>query len=215
MIFANGDWQEGAATSQALNEAVEIKPLVIAADGGLRNVLALGLKADALIGDMDSAPGNQVKQLLESGAKVIQHPIDKNETDLELCIAWALMCGCDSLRILAATGGRNDQNLGNILLLSTPELRNCDAAIVAGSEILRVHHPGEHQFQGNPGERFSLLPLAGDARGIRSRGLRYPLIGETLAFGRGRGISNEMISTVASLEFTEGILLSVQEVSTP
>ena len=210
LIFANGEWQGGPASRQALAELEDAT--VIAADGGALHAVALGLSVRALIGDLDSTPPALVEQLAADGTAIIRHPPEKDETDLELCLSWALERGYRYLRILAALGGRVDQCLGNVLLLAAPVLRDCDVAIVSGDEILRVHHPGRHQFHGAVNDRLSFIPLTHDAQGIRTSGLRYPLVDETLHMSRGRGISNEFCGTQAEMSFEEGILLSVQQI---
>ena len=210
LIFANGEWRDGPAARQALTELDTAT--VIAADGGAQHAVALGLSVRALIGDLDSTPTALVEQLAVAGTAIIRHPPVKDETDLELCLSWALERDYRNLRILAALGGRIDQSLGNVLLLAAPELRDCDAAIVSGDEILRVHHPGRHQFHGALNERLSLLPLTHHVRSIHTNGLRYPLIDETLRMSRGRGISNEFCAPYAEVIFAAGMLLSIQKI---
>jgi len=53
----------------------------------------------------------------------------------------------------------------------------------------------------------TLLPVSGDAGGVATEGLRYPLKGETLRFGRARGLSNEVASLPASVSLDKGTLL--------
>ena len=52
LVFANGDLPETAWVRPLLAQA----EAVIAADGGLAHVLALGRWPDVVIGDMDSLP---------------------------------------------------------------------------------------------------------------------------------------------------------------
>ena len=210
LIFANGEWRDGPALRECLAEARRHGATVIAADGGARHALVAGFRVDALIGDLDSTTPALARQLESSGAKIIRYPQEKDETDLELCLRWAIAQGLRHLRIVTALGGRADQTMGNILSLTTAELRDCDVALIGAREQLRILHPGAHTLQGVVGARLSLLPLKGDARAIRTRGLRYPLRGETLRFGRGRGLSNEFCAPRAEITFTAGILLCIQ-----
>jgi thiamine pyrophosphokinase len=47
----------------------------------------------------------------------------------------------------------------------------------------------------------------GDADGVTTKGLRYGLRGETLRFGRARGLSNEIASLPATVSLDKGTLL--------
>ncbi len=62
---------------------------------------------------------------------------------------------------------------------------------------------------GRPGDLVSLLPLGGDATGIWTTGLAYPLRGETLPFGIPRGISNVLTQPTATVRLRSGLLLAV------
>jgi thiamine pyrophosphokinase len=57
------------------------------------------------------------------------------------------------------------------------------------------------------GGLVTLLPVNGDADGVTTQGLRYPLGDETLRFGRARGLSNEVSSLPAKVTVRKGSLL--------
>ena len=59
------------------------------------------------------------------------------------------------------------------------------------------------------GDLVSLLPVGGDADGVRTRGLRYPLSGERLRLGESRGLSNVVQATPASVSLDGGALLVI------
>jgi thiamine pyrophosphokinase len=48
-----------------------------------------------------------------------------------------------------------------------------------------------------------------DARGIRTQHLYYPLQGETLHFGKPRGISNVLTEEQAEVSLEQGLLLVI------
>jgi thiamine pyrophosphokinase len=55
----------------------------------------------------------------------------------------------------------------------------------------------------------SLIATHGDACGVTTDGLLYPLRGETLAAGSTRGVSNEMVASHAVVALERGVLLVV------
>lgn len=214
LIFANGDLNDGVAVRVALRfPAHESKTqYVIAADGGLRHVQALGLRPDLVIGDLDSADPDQLQDAIAAGVEVRRYPPAKDETDLELALLAAAACNCDPIRLLAATGDRLDQTLSSIYLLALPALRGRDVRLVSGNQTAWLAHPGPNEVYGQPGDTLSLIPLAGDALGIVTEGLEYPLRRESLLFGPARGVSNVLIGERALFTFERGILLAIHTV---
>ena len=66
--------------------------------------------------------------------------------------------------------------------------------------------PGHATIDGSVGDLVSLLPLTGDASGIRTMGLYYALKGETLSFGKPRGVSNVLNEELAEVSVENGIV---------
>jgi thiamine pyrophosphokinase len=210
LIFANGDLTDGPALHAALDHPAP--RLIIAADGGIRHVYAHGLRPDLVVGDMDSASHDLLARAERDGAHIVRHPIDKDETDLELALLAAAARGCDPIRMLGALGNRLDQTLGNVYLLALPDLRGRDTRLIDGQQSAWVVRPGVHAIVGEPGDTLSLIPLAGEVMGVITEGLRYPLRRETLHFGPARGMSNVLIAPKAGISFSEGLLLIVHTI---
>ncbi len=208
LLFANGE----PPSAQTLALWHREDDLIVAADGGTRHALALGLTPHHLIGDLDSLPSSVREELVAAGTHFHPHPPEKDETDLELALHWAVEQGADRIVVLGMWGGRPDQAVANLLLLASPTLRGREVIAVADGWSVRCLRGGERlRFKGRVGARLSLLPLGGDALGVRTEGLRYPLRGERLRFGKARGVSNVFLSTEASVELDEGVLWLFQE----
>jgi thiamine pyrophosphokinase len=206
-IFANGDANDGPVVRQVL--ASTSTAWVIAADGGTRHAEYFGLRVDTLIGDMDSLSAAEVAALEAAGADIHRYPAAKNETDLELALLHAAKAGVQCIRIFAAIGDRLDQTLGNVYLLALPALRALDIRIVAGKQEAWLVYPDQTVIDGAAGDTVSLIPISGEARGVRTEHLEYPLYDETLIFGPARGISNVMETNMARVWLREGALLLV------
>jgi thiamine pyrophosphokinase len=132
---------------------------------------------------------------------VIRYPVDKDETDLELALEFALGEGAGEILILAPFGGRLDQILGNLSLLNRKDLRGIQVRMDDGRDELTLIH-SKATILGAAGDIISLIPLGGEAVGVTTRGLQFPLENETLYPQKTRGISNRMtgVSAVVSLE---------------
>ncbi len=181
---------------------------LVCVDGGLRHMHSLGLRPHLLIGDLDSISPAEVLELEREHVRIQRYPVDKDETDLELALLAALKEGYRTMRLVAALGGRLDQTLGNLFLLTLPELSGCDIRMEDGIEEAFIIRSRE-MILGQPGDVVSLLPLAGSVTGVVTQGLRYPLHAETLWFERTRGISNVLLENQASIEVASGVLLAI------
>ncbi len=211
LIFANGE----QINLEALRAQIQPGDFRVAADGGQRHLRSLGLEPDLVIGDLDSLAPEEVERLKKQGVRVEQHPVHKDETDLELAVEAVRKAGYTTLLIVGALGGRLDMTLANIFLLGLPELSGMDVRLEDGQEevflISSKNDPGRASgtVNGQPGDRVSLLPLGGPARGIRTSGLFYPLLGETLYPEHTRGISNRMLEAQALITLEEGQLVCI------
>ncbi|MBU1660849.1 MAG: thiamine diphosphokinase, partial [Chloroflexi bacterium] len=203
LIFANGVLD---------HLPIEIQPddFIIAADGGARHCLALGLIPAMVVGDFDSLTADELTSLEAAGAELIRHPARKDETDLELALLQAIELGASEVVILGALGARWDMTLANLLLLAHPNLRHPHIRVLAGHQEITLLRAGETvELRGQPGDTVSLIPLRGDARGITTEGLEYPLDRGGLKFGATRGISNVLLRQRASVTLEDGLLLCV------
>src|SRR6476659_8616142 len=148
--------------------------LLIAADGGALPLLRAGLLPQLVIGDLDSLAAADVAALAEGGVELRRYPREKDETDLELALLHAARAGATEIDVLGALGGRWDHTLANVALLALPELRGRRARLLAEKQTLFLVRDSI-QLEGQVGDTVSLLPMAGEARGVTTHGLRYPL----------------------------------------
>ena len=191
---------------------LENAALVIAADGGAAALNRLSRHPDLLVGDLDSADAGLVARLEAEGAEIQRHPADKEATDTELAVVAALAAGATEVVILGALGGRRlDHELANLLLLADGRLASVEARIAHGPTTTRLLLGGGNvRLDGAPGGLVSLLPIGGDAVGVTTTGLRWALDGATLPLGASRGVSNEILTTPASVSLEHGQLLLVE-----
>ena len=205
VISANGELTD----HPRLRDLWRVADLRIAADGGAVNARAhLALPPHVVIGDLDSLDDATRAWCASAHAEMIQHPAAKNETDLELALDLAHARGATEITVLGALGGRFDQELSNVLLL-TKLARARVTARIAGADFDAWVAWERAVVAGRVGETVSLIPLTERVDGVVTRGLKYPLRDETLLLGYARGVSNELAAARAEVSFTRGLLLVV------
>ena len=184
---------------------------VVAADGGMFLASRLGITPDVVVGDLDSYDPALLEDLLASGVEVrqYQHHL-KMETDTELAMLVALEWQPETIVLMGAIGGRLDHSLANVLLLTHPQLAPMDVRIIDGNQQVSLAKPGRwNDVTGNPGDTVTLLPVGKEAQGVCTDGLHWPLNGETLLPGRGRGVSNLIDQPGARVWVDAGQLLII------
>lgn len=209
-IFLNGDFEK----PRSWPERPAPGDLVIAADGGLHHVLALGWPVHCLVGDFDSLPPGVPNELRSQGTEVLQYPVDKDEIDFELALQLARRRGYARVEVLGALGGRWDMTLGNLFLPRVGWDSDTVRFRHGAWTILAANGPVTLLVEGQAGDLLSLIPLGEDVAGVTLSGCRYPLAGETLQVGFSRGLSNALTGNAARLRFESGTLLVVHQEGT-
>ncbi len=191
--------------------------LIVAADGGASRCRALDLRPDLVVGDFDSADAAEIEALERAGVEIRRVPAEKDESDLELALRAAIERGARRVIALGALGGpRVEHALAAIWLLAQAAGEGVDLSIVDDRSVLRAlvggsatGAPADVEVRGTPGDFVSLFPFGGDAHGVSTVGLRYPLRNEPLRAGPSRGLSNELLVPVATVSCRGGRLLIV------
>ena len=204
IIFANGELPDIGKARLLL----KTDDYAICADGGTRHALALGVRPNLIIGDMDSAEKVQLQKFTESDVTLELYPADKNETDLELAIDRAIELNPKQILIIAALGGRLDQTLGNLALITDPRLSRFDVRLDDGVEEIFICRD-QIEVHGRSGDIVSLIPWQGAVSEVQTKDLKWVLHKETLYSDKTRGISNEMLGEAASISIGSGLLLIV------
>ena len=190
--------------------------LVVAADGGARHARTLGLRIDRWVGDGDSIDAGDLAALAAAGVRVDRVAAAKDASDTELALDVAIEAGARQLVLLGALGGpRTDHALANLGLLRHPGLAGrrlvlYDEHGARLSLLEAVDEPRGASLAGRKGDTVSLLPVDGDAQGVTTEHLEYPLRDEPLLVGRTRGLSNVRAAPVASVTLRAGRLLVIE-----
>jgi len=187
------------AAPRAVHIAPQADDFTIAADGGLRHLQAWGVRANFLVGDMDSLQGELPNMPHQ------QYPAEKDETDLALALEKGLQRGYEHIVLTGCTGGRADHTFANLQLLVHAAKRGAQAEMLDETHIVTaIAGPGEIKLQGCG--TVSVFAYGERAEGVTITGMKYNLAGETLHGDHPRGISNELDGE-GTIAVSSGILL--------
>jgi thiamine pyrophosphokinase len=176
--------------------------------------MQMGILPEIVIGDLDSVAEDTLFQLTNAGVDIQQYSEDKDETDIELALQSALELRPSAILIVGALGGRLDQTLANLSILTDPNLPRIDIRVDDGVEEAyfcraTVPNGGRAEVRGRSGDIVSLIPWGAPVAGVTTAGLQWPLYSETLYPYKSRGISNAMLADSASVRIQSGLLLVV------
>jgi thiamine pyrophosphokinase len=164
-----------------------------------------------VVGDMDSSDDADRAWAQDAGARLVRHPVDKDQTDLELALQAAVDAGVEHLVVFGVDGGRDDHVLGNWAAVcgvvdATVEVR----APAATSHVVRESIRFEDT---QPGDLVSVIPWGGVALGVTTSGLKWPLDGADLSPFAALGVSNECLGGPASVSLDDGVAIVVRPIS--
>ena len=203
VLFANGQARPGFEINLLPGD------FLVAVDGGLHHLKRLGLTPDLLIGDLDSIDASEVAEILEAGIEVRRFPPAKDQSDLELALDYALTKGYTQIVVAYPFGDRVDHTLGNLSLLTRPDLAGKNLSLDDGQVEARLLDQSA-SLPTQPGDLVSLIAWGAPVEGITTRGLEYPLNNETLVPWQTRGISNVALTNLIEIDFVSGRLLMIR-----
>ena len=191
-----------AAEFDRLAAPIEENDYLLAADGGLRHLDALGLTPDGIIGDFDSLG------FIPGGAQVF--PVEKDDTDAMLAARKGLELGFREFIFYGSLDGpRLDHTIANFQTLQFLADHGATAYLVGRDYIVTIIKDGAIAFSGSEEGILSLFCLGPDAEGVTIEGLHYPLTDGTLTSGFPLGVSNHFTGKPSKITVRNGSLLAM------
>ena len=179
---------------------------LIAADGGLAKLQAVGITPDLILGDFDSLDGRPSDVIAET----LTFPIEKDDTDTMLAIKEALRRGYRRLYLSGGLGGRLDHTIANLQALGYAEAHGAEAYLVGEGQTVVLLTCGTARFHRRCRGIFSVFAFGDTAEDVTVSGAKYPADAITLTNRFPLGVSNaftEEGETVLSVK--QGTLLLV------
>jgi len=195
VILANGEFPIHSYPLKLINNAKNI----ICTDGSVNKLIKIGIKANIIIGDMDS--------LDISRAEIKKNMIpdaNQNNSDLEKALIYYLEnFKKEKLFILGATGLRDDHNFTNMLLLNKFSSELSISLVTNYYKI--IVNKGKNIYPSQPNQQISILPLK-RINQISTEGLKYELKEASLN-SDSRGISNIALHSEFMIESSDNVFV--------
>ncbi|NND03522.1 MAG: thiamine diphosphokinase [Acidimicrobiia bacterium] len=185
---------------------------VVAADSGVELALQLGLPINTVIGDLDSAPAEALREAERLGATLDRHAPDKDETDLELALDLVCGEGARDVVVVGGVGGRLSHLIGIATLLANEKYADVRIVWLLPQATVHIANPSRAvSVDGAIGDLLSLIPVGGGAVGVTTSGLKWSLHEDDLPTTSTRGISNRMLAERVDVSLQSGTLLVIHE----
>ncbi|MDR7076331.1 thiamine pyrophosphokinase [Neobacillus niacini] len=196
-----------------LNEYTGEHEIWVGVDRGVYTLIKKNIIPRIAFGDFDSVSKDEIIVIEEHVKELKRFKPEKNETDMELALNWAIEQNPGLIRVFGATGGRLDHLLANVQLLVKPLMAANDVNIflIDKQNILSLKGPGSYKIEERVDKKYiSFVPLTLSVEGITLDGFKYPLKNRHISIGSTLCISNELISDYGTFSFSEGILLVIR-----
>lgn len=194
--------------SEQFLKAIRKNDFIIGVDRGAAWLLDHGITPQVAIGDFDSVTKKELAQIKKSIQTVKLYPADKDFTDMELAVQYALKEKPGEVVIYGGSGTRADHTLGTFHLLE--HFLNAGIAgrlIDEHNEVRLV--AGMQKMQKGSFQYISVLPFSESAT-ISLTGFLYEVSRLPLKRGQTRGISNEFAKSKGIIDVHEGIVWVIQ-----
>lgn len=189
------------------------KAIWVGVDKGVVTLLAKGITPRIAFGDFDSVTKEEMNWIEKQVPEIRKFKPEKDKTDMELALDWAIKQNPEKIRILGGTGGRLDHFFANVHLLLKPELKNAASQIemIDNRNIIFVKEPGTYTIEKMASKKYvSFVPLTSAVKGLTLKGFRYELSNCELPIGSTLCISNELADDRGTFSFSDGILMVVR-----
>ncbi len=158
---------------------------IIAADQGYLHLKDCGIRPDLTVGDFDSLG------FVPSDTKILQHPVEKDDTDTLLAIKEGLRLGFRIFILYGCLGGdRIEHTIANLQALSFISSQGGMGFLVSENTVITAIKNSKLMFDAKENGDISVFCLGDDAEGVNIKGLHYELTNATLSSNFPLGVSN-------------------------
>lgn len=199
LIITGGD----NVKQETLNRIISNNPYVICVDKGGELAFKYSIKVDVILGDFDSIDLEILRKLK---SKIFKFPMEKDFTDTELAVSYAIKLGYKNITIINATGNRIDHVFSTFLLMC--KYRDFNIKII-GDNFEAYLIEKNHEILNKVGKTVSIIPISNEIAELTLSGFKYNLINKLVKLGDSLCTSNIIINDMAAIKFKKGMALVI------
>jgi thiamine pyrophosphokinase len=199
VLALEGASRADLARSLALAAAFDVKPILVAVDGGLATFRKLRLRPDLFVGDVDSA------RRVPRGIDACVYPVAKDFSDLSGGLRESRKLGAEIVVIAGFLGGRLDHEWANLLEVAAAARGFAGIAAPSSRGLVAITSLGL-RARTRPRKPVSVFAMGGGAR-VTVRGASWELVRKALPPGS-LGLSN-VTGTRLSVDVHQGVVAVV------
>ncbi|MEG0296062.1 MAG: thiamine diphosphokinase [Clostridium sp.] len=183
---------------------------VIGVDKGCNYLVQNNIFPQYIIGDFDSVNKENITLLEKRGAKRFEYNPEKDYTDSEIAMEFAIEeLQCSEIVLLGATGKRIDHFLGNIGILKRALDKGVRATMVDHYNEIFIINEGQKIF-GEEGDYISFQAYCECVENFTIKNAKYGLNNYSLRLGDPLTISNEFLVGPVEVSFDFGTVLVIK-----
>lgn len=189
------------------NRIYDKNDYIIAIDGGLDYLIDINIEPDILIGDLDSLSKNRLAMLENIKIERKIFDSDKDLTDMQIAINFAIELAYDEIIIFGGIGSRIDHTLANIFLLNSYFEKNIRIKLIDENNYIYLLN-GNNELKNIPNFNLSILPIK-EGTSICLQGVKWPLNNHILKYQESLTVSNKIIENKAKISIKNGPCLII------
>lgn len=189
VIIANGEFP----THKYPLDCIKNASYIICLDGALETALANNITPNRVVGDFDSISDTLKQQY----ARMMELVTEQDTNDLTKAVNFCIKKEFKNIKIVAATGKREDHTLGNISLLME-YMENVEVEMITDYGIFNPI-ASTTDFESVEGQQVSIFNI--DNSPITSHNLKYPL-NKLVLDNLWKGTLNESMGISFTIETT-------------
>ncbi|WP_320164784.1 thiamine diphosphokinase [uncultured Trichococcus sp.] len=208
VIVVGGDQTDVAALVHRYSASHRL----VGADRGALTLAGLLADFDAAIGDFDSVTPAEMEEIKKKSRICRVLPAQKDETDTEAAIAYAIETfNPEEIILLGAFGGRLDHLMSNLWLAFHPLLHGMAGKIslMDRHNSLRFYMPGSYVLEKEADKKYLSFIGMTPIKNLTLTGVAYPLHGKDYDYPIAL-VSNEFEENEMRFSFESGLLAVIQ-----
>lgn len=204
VIVCNGELYPG------IIQEIQQTDLVIGVDHAAYWLIEQGIVPVVAIGDFDSTSRGEFEKLKKIIPTVKKYSPEKDFTDTELAVKYAIKQKPSSIILYGGSGTRLDHTMGTINLLKRCQKLGIPAAFRDMTNEVVVVGRGRTILKRREGCRYvSVLPITSSIQ-ITLSNFKYEITKKTIFRGQTIGISNEFTGRQATITIRRGLAFVIQ-----